>query len=210
MLSMAGGKGGVGRTTCALAFGAALGRDGREALVVGTDARGPDLRRTAGIDARPDTADPTGLWAVADGVAATVAARSVPGRPGLSILPRDCGPGRRPERRALDRLDWPGPVVLDAPAGAGRAVARPLRAADHAVLVATPAPAALRSAARSAAICGALGTPTVGTILTRCSESFDLEPLLDCPTIAAVPPTDRPLADGAVAATFDRLVARIG
>ena len=185
MLSMAGGKGGVGRTTCALAFGAALGRDGREALVVGTDARGPDLRRTAGIDARPDTADSTGLWAVADGVAATVAARSVPGRPGLSILPRDCGPGRRPERRALDRLDWPGPVVLDAPA-------------------------ALRSAARSAAICGALGTPTVGTILTRCSESFDLEPLLDCPTIAAVPPTDRPLADGAVAATFDRLVARIG
>jgi len=178
------------------------------------DPRGADLARTAGvrIDRSRSRRERVGLGAVAAGTPAAVAARSVPGRPGLSILPLDRGPDRNrspvPDPRGLDRLDWSGPVVLDAPAGAGRPAARALRAADNAMLVATPDPAALRSAARTAAMCDALGTPTAGAVLTRCPEPFDVEPLLGCSTAAAVPPSERPLADDTVAATFDGLVDR--
>jgi len=210
MLVIAGGKGGVGRTTCALALGAALGRDGRDVLVVDADVRAPDLTRRAGLD-DADVGAPSpgehGLAAVDDGTPVAEAARSVPGRPGLWVLGRGerCSAGL-----ALDRLEWSGPVVVDAPAGAGRPAARAIRIAGHAMLVATPTPAALRAGARTATACDALGTPPAGALLTRCTEAPPVEDLLGCPALAAVPPVDRPLSDPGVESTFDRIASRMG
>jgi septum site-determining protein MinD len=209
MLAMAGGKGGVGTTTCALALGAALGRAGREALVVEADYGMPDLARVAGVGSTDGDGDGEASTSPRERVPLAARARSVPGRPGLSVLP--AGERAVAARPPLDGLDrWDGPVVIDCPSGAGRDAAAPLRAADAAMLVATPTRGALAGAATTARMARALGTRPVGALLTRSPGSPDgVRDLLGCPALAAVPRAERPLDDDRVQTVFDALSTRM-
>jgi septum site-determining protein MinD len=195
MLAVAGGKGGVGKTTTTLELGRALGRAGRRPLAVDCDLGMPDLARVAGL------ADPErgGLAAVADGAGAADAARRVPGA-ALSVLGPGVDADGRTVERALARLDWPGPVVLDCPAGAGRGAARPLRAADRAVVVSTAEPAGLRGAAKTAAMARTLGASVAGVVVTRRERPpAGVERLLGTPVLACVPETEEPASAAASA-----------
>lgn len=203
MLAVAGGKGGVGKTTTTLGLGRALGRAGRRPLAVDCDLGMPDLARVVGLD-EPERG---GLGAVADGARAAEVARRVPGA-ALSVL----GPGAeadgRTVERALARLNWPGPVVLDCPAGAGRGAVRPLRAADRAVVVSTAAPAGLRGAAKTAAMARTLSTPVDGAVVTRRERPPDgVERLLETPVVACVPETEEAVEGpaGAAASAYARV-----
>jgi len=202
MLAVAGGKGGVGKTTTAVGLGRVLARGGRRPLLVDCDTGMPDLARVAGL---PDPERGAGLAAVAEGTSPGEAAREPPDGP--AVLPPG-GVDAGDLGAALAGVDWPGPVVLDCPAGAGRGAALPLRAADRVVVVSTARRASLRDAAKTAAMARALGGEVAGVVVTRRAEPPDgVDRLLGAPALAAVPDTDEPAVEALSA--YERAVARL-
>ncbi len=193
MLAVVGGKGGVGRTTTALGVALALGRECR-VVVVDADTDAPDLARMAGIVGGATTeravagGDPSPLVALAGGTPAREAGRPHPDCPRVTVVPGG-GASPRAARRALARLAAADrQVVVDCPAGAGRAVAGPLRLADRALVVSTPRPSALRDALKSAAMARALDTPVDGVVLTRCrTVPNGTDGLFDGAPVARIP-----------------------
>lgn len=196
MLAVAGGKGGVGKTTVAVGLARAFARAGRDPLVVDADRDMPDLARRAGVPDAP------GVAAVADGTPVPAAAHAADGT-GVRVLPLAAGTDGDAVRRTLARARTRDhPVLVDCPAGAGRDAARPLRAADRVLVVTTPTPSSLRDAAKTAAMARALDTGVAGAVVTRAggpggnpgSDPPPVERLLGCPPVAAVPETDAPIA----------------
>jgi septum site-determining protein MinD len=210
MLAIAGGKGGCGKTTTALGLAAALARGGDTTpLVADFDAEMPDVHVVADTPAGP------GLGALADGrdLAAVAHATRLQGVRAVPAdgLDAECVP------RVVERLvRWPGPTLLDCPAGASRAVARPLRAADHSLLVATPTRACLADTAKTAAMARELDAPPVGVVLNRVDHSGRaigaraVRQLFEGPVLARVASTgDSPLRSPDVRLAHDRVARKI-
>jgi septum site-determining protein MinD len=202
MLAIAGGKGGVGKTTTALGLAAAT--DGA-VLAADADVDAPNLHTLANVDREPT------LSAVDDATPESVA-QPHPTESGVDLLPAPRF-GDDGLDRTLDRLARSSSAALvDCPGGAGPDAATPLRAADAAVVVSTPCAPALRDATKTAAMARALGTPVAGAVLTRSRIAPDaVTDLLDCPTVVSVPAADAPvLDDEAVRAAYGRLAGRLG
>lgn len=196
VLAVAGGKGGCGKTTTTLGLATASARLGGTVLAVDADVDVPDLHRLAGV-------------AGADG--SRPEPRPVPGCSGAAVLPVPAGasPGRLTERlpEGLGRYDL---VLLDCPAGAGPDVARPLRVADGALVVATTAPAALEDAAKTAAMARAVGTRVAGVAVTGTdSVPPGAERLLDTGVVEAVPAAEDPLQSKAARWQYETLARRL-
>jgi septum site-determining protein MinD len=115
------------------------------------------------------------------------------------------------DARSADEDDAPVTILVDCPAGAGPDATVPLRVADGVLVVATPCVAALRDAAKTAAMARAVGTPVVGGVLTRARLAPPgVEDLLGCRILGAVPPAAHstaadPLRDPAVRRAYDEL-----
>lgn len=213
MLAVAGGKGGVGKTTTALGLARALGRRGETVLVVDIDCDMPNLLWIAGLRADP-TAQPNppdGLAAVANDTPIERVRYPLPHWQGVSVVPAGTRPTEATVYDALDRLsEWNGPVILDCPAGAGRLATVPLRHADRTVLISTPCPASLSDTAKTSAMANELRGNVVGAVLTRCdSPPKGVRRLLDCPVLTAVPDVATPLESQAVETAYDRAQAAI-
>jgi septum site-determining protein MinD len=193
MLAVAGGKGGVGKSTTAVGLAHACSRGGERPLLVDADGDAPTLARALDVAAEP------GLTAVADGGGLEAAVRPVNGVDLLPATPM-ADPGAVGDAltrlRGLDR-----PVVVDCPAGAGRPAAVPLRAACRAVVTSTPTTRALTDAAKTAAMARALETPVEGLVLTKTRRELDPGPVVDCSRLASVPAGDSPATPGL---NFDR------
>lgn len=202
MLAIAGGKGGVGRSTTALGLAAALVGQRRDPLVVDADCAMPTLHVVA------ETPHAGGLAAVARGEPAADAAVESRRFPGVDVLPGSPGAD---VRRALVALPRDRPVVVDCPAGAGRVATLPVRFADGALVVTTPTPAGVRAAAKTVAGARACGTPVVGVVVTGAdAPPAGLAAVLDAPVLATVPIADgRPLDDQAVRSAHDRLAVAL-
>jgi septum site-determining protein MinD len=162
IVAVAGGKGGVGKTTVAYNLGAAL-----SAVVVDADLGMADLPRGRG----PDLHD-----VLAGGAAASEAIRGGP----VSLLPcgRSLAGARAADVRNLaDTLgqvaDEVGDVVVDCPAGLRADVGVPLAVADACVLVASPRRFALADAVRTRELARELDAGLAGVALNRTTAADD-------------------------------------
>jgi len=162
IVAVAGGKGGVGKTTVAYNLGATL-----DAVVVDADLGMADLPRGRG----PDLHD-----VLAGQAEATEAVRGGP----VSLLPcgRSLAGARAADvRRLAETLrtvaDEIGDVVVDCPAGLRADVGVPLTVADACVLVASPRRFALADAVRTRELARELDAGLVGVALNRTTEADD-------------------------------------
>jgi septum site-determining protein MinD len=162
IVAVAGGKGGVGKTTVAYNLGAALG-----AVVVDADLGMADLPAGRG----PDLHD-----VLAGRAAVTEAVRGGD----VSILPcgRSLAGARAADVRrladALRRVEREyGDVVVDCPAGLRADVGVPLAVADACVVVASPRRFALADAVRTRELARELDAGLVGVALNRTTDADD-------------------------------------
>ncbi|THE66038.1 chromosome partitioning protein ParA [Salinadaptatus halalkaliphilus] len=161
IVAVAGGKGGVGKSTTAWNLGFEL-----EAVVVDADLSTADLPPGSG----PNLHDV--LAGCADPTEATETVNAV------SVLP--CGRTLSGARAAaMDELPWVlerlerayDRVVVDCPAGVARDVGTVLRAVDLAVLVTTPERAALVDCCRTANLADSLETPVAALVLNMADRA---------------------------------------
>ncbi|WP_144901865.1 nucleotide-binding protein [Halobellus captivus] len=221
MLAIAGGKGGSGKTTTTL--GVARAVDG-PSLAVDADCDLPNLHALAGV---PRDAPAGGLGhpdpsTNGDRTRIVPAPRDAPDGIGgrlrrLRARERRCSIARSSTHPAVDEFsghDTDGgdaeAVLVDCPAGAGPDATVPLRVADGVLVVATPCVAALRDAAKTAAMARAVGTPVVGGVLTRARlVPPGVEDLLGCRVLATVPDARDPLENPSVRRAYDDLAVRL-
>ncbi|SEO86820.1 septum site-determining protein MinD [Halogranum amylolyticum] len=217
MLAIAGGKGGSGKTTTTLGLARAF--DGRT-LVVDADGDMPNLHALAAVDRRPT------LAAVDGERRPERVAQGHPEDPDVSVLPAPVG---RPDdtadteggdadlQRLLRRLrsfdeESGHRTLVDCPAGAGPDAVAPLRVVDRVLVVSPLCAAALRDAAKTAAMARTLGTPVVGAVLTRTRlRPPGVGDLLDCPVVGSVPEVRPPVLErDAVRTAYGRLATTLG
>jgi septum site-determining protein MinD len=191
IVAVAGGKGGVGKTTVAYNLGGAI-----DAVVVDADLGMADLPHGRG----PDLHD-----VLAGRAAATEAVRSGT----VTLLP--CGRSLAGARaadvrdlagalRAVEREA--GDVVVDCPAGLRADVGVPLAVADACILVASPRRFALADVVRTRELARELDVGVVGVVLNRTTDADDppegaLRRLLGAPvsTVPADPRVGRSVED---------------
>ena len=221
MIAVAGGKGGSGKTTTTLGLARALSRRGAPVVAADADWDLPNLARIAAETGHECAATGVGNRAgdpatqtVLDAVRGTESLR--PDRSSPTVLAAPDAPRSVDADATFDALAGStpdgAPVLLDSPAGASPDVAAPLRAADRA-LIATPLRrAALRDAAKTAAIAERLDCPSVGAVVIGETSVPDrVASLLGCPVLGAIPDGGgAPLSDPAVRSAYDDLASRLG
>ncbi|EMA62938.1 cell division inhibitor MinD-like (chromosome partitioning ATPase) [Halorubrum lipolyticum DSM 21995] len=209
---MAGGKGGSGKTTTTLGLARALSRRGAPVVAADADWDLPNLARLASAtdgDREPAASAPTVIDAIRpDG-------ELRPDRRAPTVLAAPDDPGDVDAGSVLSALAETvpddSPTLLDCPAGASPDAAAPLRVADR-CLIATPLRrAALRDAAKTAALARRLDCPPLGVVAVRAeSVPAGVEDLLGCPVLGRIPPAEpEPLSATSVRAAYDDLARRI-
>jgi len=209
MLAVVGGKGGCGKTTTTAGLGRAFADAGERPLAVDVDCDMPNLHTVLETDREP------GLGAL-DGTDSLGGLLHGSGRyPGVDVLPAGRATGSA-DPSALSRLERVGGrVLLDCPAGATEAVARPLRHADRALIVSTSERPSLVDAAKTVRMARALETRVVGGVITRADpDTRHFGPLeAECAILAEIPEVSA--ARGTVLenpigrSAYDRLAAEI-
>jgi septum site-determining protein MinD len=192
--TVAGGKGGVGRTTTAVNLGCALQADGYDTVIVDADLGMSNVAATLGLD--PETA----IHDVLDDSASLDEA----------LVERDSGLTLLPGRRELEAYARADPselravvdilrtrydiVLVDVSAGISRETAVPLRFSDGVILVTTPNRISLSDTAKTSQLAASLGGDVLGSIVTRLTDAdqlWDVREYLDVPTLGVIPNEDQ-------------------
>lgn len=173
MLAIAGGKGGCGKTTTAVGLALALARRGQAPLLVDADCDMPDVHHVVGIEhvaECPETSvrETTGVDALANGATLRAAVTTVETAGGVAVL---TGGHRENLNGALQRArQWAGPVFVDCPAGVTPVATRPLRHADHTLLVTTDRPECVEDGRATLVTARELHAQPVGTIVRETDD----------------------------------------
>lgn len=201
VVTVAGAKGGVGKTTTSINVGATAAANGFRTVVVELDLAMANLQDFLSLPSTDD--DPTLHDVLADEASTENAVYHVGDN--LAVAPSgtdldgytDVDLERLPD--VLETLQSTFDlVVIDTGAGLSRATVEPVRLADTVLLVSTPRVAALRDVEKTKQIAERLGTPVSGLVLTksgtgaspgpdRISEFLDVRLLGHVPNDEAVP-----------------------
>ncbi|NHN40305.1 hypothetical protein G9C85_01470 [Halorubellus sp. JP-L1] len=199
MLAIAGGKGGTGKTTTALALAREIARTAAPATAVAGPDRGRRRQRDRApvvvVDADVDMPDVHAMTGVERTPTVLERPRGVPtpDLPGVRVAPAPpadatdsfvdvlralAADDADPSGATADAASAPQPtggVLVDAPCGAGPDAARPLALADGVVLVTRPTAAAVRDTAKTAAMARALDTPLLAAAVVGATPEDSVE-----------------------------------
>ncbi|MFB6120075.1 MAG: AAA family ATPase [Halobacteriaceae archaeon] len=189
VLAVASGKGGVGKTTTAVALGACAAAAGRSAVVVDADLGMGNLGTMVGLtDATPTVHDVlAGSADVDDAIhEAPGDFDVVPGSANLEQYAEADPAGLRDVVEDLRaRYDL---VVLDSGAGLSHDTVLPLGLADEVVLVTTAADIAVANTATTREVANRLGADVRGVLVTSATGDVDtVRERIDAPILGTVP-----------------------
>ncbi|WP_254272421.1 MinD/ParA family ATP-binding protein [Haloarcula marina] len=199
--TIAGGKGGVGKTTTAVNVGAGLQEQGYDVAVVDADLGMANLGAMLTVEPEKSLHE-----ILAGDAAVSEALTDAPG--GLTVIPgeqsleafADADPAKL--RKVIKTLRNAYDVVLiDTGAGLSHEVAVPLGLADGIVLVTTPDDVAVGDTVKTAELADRIDGKVIGAIInrvTRHTNVADIDDQLAFPLLAVVPDdsqatTDEPL-----------------
>jgi septum site-determining protein MinD len=177
--AIAGGKGGVGKTSTTINAGIALQENGYETIVVDGDLGMTNLGGMLGIDHQPTVHD------VLSGVA-PLSEAITEGPAGVTVLP---GSGRLEAFASADPANL-GPVVdelrgaydailLDTGSGLCQETVVPMRLADKAIVTTTPEPVAITDAKKMIELGEHVDTGIVGAVVTRAEPETEVPEISD-------------------------------
>lgn len=179
VITIAGGKGGVGKTTTAINAGVALQNAGYDTIIVDADLGMTNIGELLGIDHSPSFHD------VLAG-AASIADATVEGPNGISVLAgersleafaRGDPSNLRPVVHSLtESYDV---VVVDTGAGLSHETVAPMRLADGIVLVSTPDEVSLTDAKKAAQLAGKVDGEVLGAVITRATADTNVSTVSD-------------------------------
>jgi septum site-determining protein MinD len=204
--ALAGGKGGVGKTTSTVNLGAALRAAGHDTVIVDADLAMANLGAMVTVPSGPTLHDVLAgdadlhealVWLPPEGPPTRSPPEegpylvAVPGSRSLDAF-ADADPGDL--NGVLDSLaDAADFVVCDTGAGLSHESAVPLGVADGVVVVTTPDPVAIADGKKTAEFAERAGGTVVGAVLTHANEETDVSLLADelgVEMLAVVPETD--------------------
>ncbi|QLH80505.1 MinD/ParA family ATP-binding protein [Halosimplex pelagicum] len=177
--TVAGGKGGVGKTTTAVNVAAAMEEEGYDVVVVDADLGMANLGAMLGVE--PETSIHQVL---AGGRAVSDALTDVQG--GITIIPgeqsleafADADPAKL--KKVIKTLRNAYDVVLiDTGAGLSHETTVPLGLADGVVLITTPDDVAVGDAIKTAELAERVDGEVIGTVLNRTTTETDVEAIAD-------------------------------
>lgn len=190
VFTIAGGKGGVGKTTTAVNVGVALEDAGYDVVVVDADLGMANLAAMLGIEYGTSLHE---VLAERAAISDTLTegpggATLVPGEQSLEAF-ADADPAKL--RKVIKTLSNAYDVVLiDTGAGLSHEATVPLGLADSVLLVTTPDSVAIGDASKTAQLSKRVDGEVIGSILTRAESSDDIDSVetsLDFPLLAVIP-----------------------
>ena len=209
--AIAGGKGGVGKTTTAGTLGRILADRGRDVAVIDADLGMGNIANALDVDGADETqmydvlADEAPLEAATtetDGLTVFAGRRVAPSddadRSTQLRSYGDADPARL--RPVIERLRADHELVLvDTAGGLVHETAVSVGLADGAVLLTTPGEMAVENAATTAAFVDRVGGDLTGVVVTRATAETDVTTIADrlgYPLLGVVPDADLPIPRG--------------
>jgi septum site-determining protein MinD len=194
VITVASGKGGVGKTTITANLGVALSTYGEETIVLDADVAMANLELILGMEGKSIT-----LHDVLSGEA-SIEDAIYEGPGGVKVIPAGISlEGLRKIR--LDRLEEALSILvenadillIDAPAGLEKDALAAIAAAQELILVTTPEVPSISDALKTKIVANKLGVEITGVVINR--EQHDktfltvneIETILEVPVIAVVP-----------------------
>jgi septum site-determining protein MinD len=193
-ITIASGKGGVGKTTITVNLGIALSKLGKEVTVLDADITLANLELIMGLENAPVT-----LQNVLAGEASITDA-IYKGPEGVKVIPagvsleglRKVNPDKL-EEVIVDILDMTEYLLVDAPAGLERSAVVALAISQELLLVVNPEIASITDGLKTKVVAERLGTKLLGIVVNRISglsaemAKHEIEAILEGKVLALIP-----------------------
>ena len=219
--TVAGGNGGVGKTTTAINLAAALEANGHDVAVVDADLGMPNVSEMLGVDHERSLHDIlAGQATVSETLTEAPGGMTIiPGEPALEAYaqadPQKLRKVIKTLRRAYDV------VVVDTAAGLRRENMVPLELADGVLLLTTPDYVSLTDTTKTGQLATRVDSEILGALIVRVTaetDIADIEDAFDFPVLGGIPANldvvgDEPLVvtapDSDAADAYRRLTAQL-
>ena len=187
--TIAGGNGGVGKTTTAINLGAALADRGYETVIVDADLAMPNVAELLDVEVETCLHDVlAGSATISETLTDAGGLTIIPGESSLDAY-AEADPNKLP--KVVNTLARTHDVVLvDTAAGLSTETTVPLELADGVILVTTPDHVSLTDTGKTGTLAEMVDSPILGALLVRATTETpiaDIDAEFDFPLLGGIP-----------------------